>query len=79
MDSQSAKITAVGGEDGGYDGGKKVHGRKRQLLLVDTEGLLLKVKVHSSAKVADQDGIGVLLEPACEHLPRLSHLWVDAG
>jgi putative transposase len=36
VDSQSAKTSGVGGEERGYDGGKKVHGRKRQLL-VDTE------------------------------------------
>jgi putative transposase len=77
VDSQSAKTTGVGGEARGYDGGKKVRGRKRHLL-VDTEGLVLKVKIHS-AKVPDQDGIRLLLEPACEHLPRLSQLWVDAG
>src|SRR5918992_821802 len=39
VDSQSAKTTGVGGEARGYDGGKKVRGRKRHLL-VDTEGLL---------------------------------------
>jgi hypothetical protein len=31
----------------GYDGGKKVKGRKRHLL-VDTQGLLMKVKVHDA-------------------------------
>jgi putative transposase len=78
-DSQSAKTTGVGDEARGYDGGKKVGGRKRHLL-VDTEGLVLKAKVHS-AKVPDQDGINqLLLEAACDRLlPRLSHLWVDAG
>jgi putative transposase len=58
-------------------GGKKVRGRKRHLL-VDTEGLVLKAKVHS-AKVPDQDGIKLLLKTAREIFPRLSHLWVDAG
>jgi transposase len=77
VDSQSAKTTGVGGEARGYDGGKKVRGRKRHLL-VDTEGLVLKAKVHS-AKVPDQDGIKLLLEGPGEHLQRLSHLWVDAG
>src|SRR3712207_6782384 len=76
-DSQSAKTTGVGGEARGYDGGKKVRGRKRHLL-VDTEGLVLEVKVHS-AKVPDQDGLRLLLKAARERLPRLSHLWVDAG
>jgi putative transposase len=29
--------------------------------------------------VPDEDGIRLLLDPARECLPRLSHLWVDAG
>src|SRR3954447_14381734 len=41
VDSQSVKTTGVGGEERGYDGGKKVKGRKRHLL-VDTEGFVLK-------------------------------------
>jgi putative transposase len=40
VDSQSVKTTVVGGEERGYDGGKKVKGRKRHLL-VDTEGFVL--------------------------------------
>ena len=76
-DSQSAKTTGVGGEQRGYDGNKKVRGRKRHLL-VDTEGLVLKAKVHS-AKVPEQDGLKLLLESARSGLSRLSHLWLDAG
>jgi hypothetical protein len=53
VDSQSVKTTAVGAEDRGYDGGKKVKGRKPHLL-VDTEGFVLKAKVHS-AKVMDYE------------------------
>ena len=77
VDSQSAKTSGVGGEHRGYDGGKKVRGRKRHLL-VDTEGLVLKAKVHS-AKVPDQDGLKLLLESARAELSRLKHLWLDAG
>jgi len=61
-DSQSTKTTGIGGEQRGYDGNKKIRGRKRHLL-VDTEGLLLKAKVHS-AKVSEQDGLRLLLESA---------------
>jgi putative transposase len=76
-DSQTTKTTGVGGEQRGYDGNKKVRGRKRHLL-VDTEGLVLKAKVHS-AKVPDQDGLKLLLESARSGLSRLKHLWLDAG
>ena len=77
VDSQSAKTSGVGGEQRGYDGGKKVRGRKRHLL-VDTEGLVLKAKVHS-AKVPDQEGLKLLLESARAEVSRLKHLWLDAG
>jgi putative transposase len=77
VDSQSANTTGVGGEQRGYDGGKKVRGRKRHLL-VDTEGLVLKAKVHS-AKVPDQDGLRLLLESARSRVSHLKHLWLDAG
>src|SRR5215217_2478304 len=78
VDSQSVKTTGVGGRERGYDGAKKVKGRKRHLL-VDTQGLVLEARVHN-ANVTDRDGIMLLLEPSSsDRLPRLSHLWLDAG
>jgi putative transposase len=76
-DSQTTKTTGVGGEQRGYAGNKKVRGRKRHLL-VDTEGLVLKAKVHS-VKVPEQDGLRLLLQSARSGLSRLKHLWLDAG
>lgn len=47
IDTQSVKTTEVGGDDRGYDGGKKINGRKRHLL-VDTLGLLMMVVVTAA-------------------------------
>jgi putative transposase len=78
VDSQSVKTTGVGGQERGYDGAKKIKGRKRHML-VDTQGLVLIARVHR-ANVTDRDGIKLLLEPArIGFLERLSHLWLDAG
>jgi transposase len=58
--------------------GQEMVERSKRHLLVDTEGLVLGARVHS-AKVLDQDGIRLLLEPILARFGRLSHLWVDAG
>jgi putative transposase len=78
VDSQSVKTTGVGAKGRGYyDPGKKVKGRKRHLL-VDTEGLVMRAKVHA-ASIFDRDGIKPLMELVGERFPRLSDLWLDAG
>ena len=59
LDSQSAK-SAEGGEQIGYDAGKRVRGRKRHLL-VDTLGLMLVGIVHS-ASVQDRAGAKLVEE-----------------
>jgi putative transposase len=61
----------------GYDGAKKLNGRKRHLL-VETGGLVMKAKVHP-ADLADREGAKVVLERIGESFPNLEHLWADAG
>jgi putative transposase len=77
LDSQSVKAAATGG-DRGYDGGKKVNGRKRHIL-VDTLGLLLVVVV-TPANVSDSQGAqAVLAEVGPTSLPRLQSIHVDGA
>jgi len=58
-------------------GGKKIWGRKRHLL-VDTQGLLMSVKVLA-ADIADREGGKRLLTPLVGKLPRLQVIWADSG
>jgi putative transposase len=76
IDSQSVSSSGVGGLRG-LDGGKKIHGRKRHLL-VDTLGLVLKAVVDS-ASIQDRAGIPLLLEKIADLVPRLRHVWLDQG
>ena len=61
----------------GYDAGKKIVGRKRHLL-VDTDGLILKVRVHA-ADVQDRDGATLVLDQIDEPLSKLELIWADGG
>jgi transposase len=76
IDSQTVKATEVA--DGrGYDGGKKITGRKRHII-VDTLGLLLVVVVTAAS--ADDGTIApeVLGRLTAEHRGRLELLWADS-
>ena len=72
--SQSVKTTEQRGWRG-YDGGKKITGRKRHLL-VDTMGLVLEVLVHP-ANLQDREGAPYLLEEVGTAFPRLEKIWAD--
>ena len=78
IDSQSAKTTGVGGPARGYDGGKRVKGRKRHIV-ADVMGLLLAVCVHA-ADVQDREGARLLAGTVMPNtLPALHHIWADQG
>jgi transposase len=76
IDSQSVKTTEAGGPRG-YDAGKKVNGRKRQIL-TDTIGLPVGMIVHP-ADVQDRDGAPALLASVRSLYPWLSHIFADGG
>jgi len=77
IDSQSVKTTEVGGPERGYDGGKKISGRKRHVL-VDTIGLLLVVLITSAALDDGAAAIKLLTQISAEDFPRLTVIFGDS-
>ncbi len=61
----------------GFDGGKKVKGRKRHIV-VDSQGLLIGVLV-TEANGSERLGAVVVLHEAVEKLSKLKVVWVDQG
>lgn len=61
----------------GYDAGKKVKGRKLHAL-VDTEGLPMRVVVHS-AGIQDRDGAALVLDRIRQRFNWLELVWADGG
>ncbi len=61
----------------GYDAGKKVSGIKRHIV-VDTQGLLMHVVVHT-ADIQDRDGGVLLLSTMFGLYPFIAKLFADGG
>jgi putative transposase len=77
VDSQTVKTAGQPATDTGYDGAKKITGRKRHLA-VDTLGLLLVVVVTSAAMDDAAAAPGVLRQLTAEKFPRLQVVWADS-
>jgi putative transposase len=76
IDSQSVK-TAEGGKERGTDGGKRVKGRKRHIL-VDTLGLLIAVTVTAANVDDGRAAPAVFAQVRGRDFPRLEVVYADA-
>ncbi|MQY40909.1 hypothetical protein SRB17_89420 [Streptomyces sp. RB17] len=78
IDAQSVRATAtVPAASRGYDGGKKVPGRKRHIV-TDTLGLLLAVAV-TAANIGDRDAAAGLLMRLRRLHRDITLVWADGG
>ncbi|GAB7102116.1 hypothetical protein JCM4814A_04300 [Streptomyces phaeofaciens JCM 4814] len=78
IDAQSVKTsTSVHASSQGIDAGKRIVGRKRNIV-TDTIGLLLSVLVTAASVQDSVAGTQLLDQVAAEH-PRIRKVWVDGG
>ena len=76
IDSQTVKATEIA-DCRGYDGGKKITGRKRHIL-VDKLGLLIIVVVSVASADDGTFAPNVLAKLTTEHQTRLKNIWADS-
>ena len=76
IDSPSVKTTEMGGPERGYDGGKKINGRKRHLL-VDTLSLVIAIVMTSAALDDGIAALKVLGQVNPQDFPRLVTIFAD--
>ena len=70
IDSQTVKSSPQAIDPIGYDGGKKVKGRKRHII-VDSLGMIIALIVHG-ADIQDRDGCALVCESLLEPVYNLS-------
>ncbi len=75
LDTQTVKAPAA--RQRGFDGGKRIVGRKRHIA-VDTDGRLLMVNL-TSADISDSAGAQMILDALRKRWPWLKHLFADGG
>ena len=76
IDSQSVKTTEMGGPARGYDGGKKIKGRKRHLL-VDTLSMLIAIAITSAGLDDGVSPFTLLGQVDPQDFPRLITIFAD--
>lgn len=76
LDSQTIKAPAPGGSRG-FDGAKKIVGRKRHIA-VDTDGRLLMVNL-TTGDIADSTGAQAVMDALRKRWPWIKHLFADGA
>lgn len=78
IDSQSTKTINVCQDQIGYDGGKKIKGRKRHIV-VDTLGLILAIVVHSATEHDSKSAEKVFKELKNKYVNGIVRIFADGG